>query len=115
MWRGKGAIGLISSDVKSITTIVYVPNDQWLSSLSKTTSSYFLLNPKFIINLISNKSRVLACMHVVRVLATQLALRRKFLRLVKGKEETTAAWFVSGRVNVAFHLVAIGVEIWTRT
>ena len=54
-------------------------------------------------------------MHVVRVLATQLALRRKFLRLVKGKEETTAAWFVSGRVNVAFHLVAIGVEIWTRT
>jgi len=30
VWRPKGVIGLVASDVKSIITVVYVPNDQCL-------------------------------------------------------------------------------------
>lgn len=52
----------------------------------------------------------LAGIHVARGLATRLALRRKFLRLVKDEAETMSAWV--GRVKrMAFQLVAIGVEV----
>lgn len=52
----------------------------------------------------------LAGIHVARGLATRLALRRKFLRLVKEGDETMSAWI--GRVKrMAFQLVAIGVDV----
>ncbi|KJA26440.1 hypothetical protein HYPSUDRAFT_180619, partial [Hypholoma sublateritium FD-334 SS-4] len=52
----------------------------------------------------------LAGIHVARGLATRLALRRSFLRLVKDEAETMSAWV--GRVKrMAFQLVAIGVVV----
>ena len=52
----------------------------------------------------------LACLHVARGFATRLALRRGFLRLVKGNDERMAAWI--GRVKAfAFRLEDVGVEV----
>ncbi|KJA19874.1 hypothetical protein HYPSUDRAFT_106098, partial [Hypholoma sublateritium FD-334 SS-4] len=52
----------------------------------------------------------LARLHVARGFATRLALRRGFLRLVKGNDERMAAWI--GRVKAfSFRLEDVGVEV----
>ena len=52
----------------------------------------------------------LARLHVARGFATRLALRRGFLRLVKGNDERMAAWI--GRVKAfSFRLEDVGVDV----
>ena len=52
----------------------------------------------------------LARLHIARGFATRLALRRGFLRLVKGNDERMAAWI--GRVKAfSFRLEDVGVEV----
>lgn len=76
-----------------------------VARVSDTQLDHFLLlrDPKEI-------WETLAGIHVARGLATRLALRRKFLRLVKDEKENMSAWI--GQVKrMGFQLATIGVEV----